>query len=857
MKKKRRQDSWEEEIKAMLGKEREEMKLPDSVKPERIREKILDYELEQEKAGQGKEETEQRTQNTEYKTQNTENRKKYSEKRTYAVRRAGAVLVAMAAVLVLAVGGRTLALSRQGGKLIEWKQNTTAGDSSQKTGESGGASGENLEAEGDKKTDAAADGTSSGAAAEDAECSAEKREDVLVGIQKAENYEELLKLYKEAGIIGRQEETKPSLWDQIKTTLGWKKESYDYDGADNILNSADMAGMSDGGVIFNEKAEPEGFDNGSASADTVPAESIDSAESMGAAGSMDAAESMDESEADFSGTNVQVAGVDEGDILKTDGTYIYRLSSESGAIYIYRADGKDVTQAGSIALPPYQGEKSGGRSWSDMLLGDGRLAVVATVTEYDNREDPTAWEDGEVWIQNEKSADIAVDSVDCYPGYRFGNRTSRTELFVYDVSNPASPERIETRVQEGEYQAVRMVDGIVYLVSYKQNNSWYFCDTAEETEYFKNCYVPQVDGAMLPCDRIYLPETPQTPNSVIITSTDLKNPGQHLDSVAILGDATQLYMSNENLYLWQTEYRWWTPYESNDETTTTIMKYSYQDGSMAAAGSATIKGYLNNSFSMDEYKGKLRVVTTCDVEKAREGSQENEMSTENQLYVLDEAMQVVGSIENLAEGEYVKSARFFGDIGYFVTFRQTDPLFSVDLSEPDHPKVIGKLKIPGFSEYLHPYGKGLLLGIGQEADETSGGTEGVKLSMFDISNPANVREVAKCVVRDADYSSSDAEYNHKAILVSADKNVIGFSIESGKSTDYEWKNSYEYCLFSYTEEEGFTERITHDFGEWENQYGSRGIYIGDYLYILYGYDRQQIAVYRLSDGTSYGVKDFS
>ncbi|MCI8625492.1 MAG: hypothetical protein HFI40_04305 [Lachnospiraceae bacterium] len=775
MKRKEKQNSWEEDIKAMLGKEREEMKLPDSLKPERIRQKILDYESEQERIGEKK---------TEKK------RKKISW---------NIAIAAMAAVLILVVGGKTL-----------FRQNVYSTHnllgSKGEVAQDGETDSTVLESE-----ESEADTTLADSSLADTEgTSMKKSEEVPAGIQKAADYEELLAIYKGTGLIVRQEEKKGSFW-------SWLKGDY-RDGGEVIYD----AGESIKGTEYDSVA-------GSADGAINEAGSTSNADVT-----MKPSESVVEAEADFSETNVQVEGVDEGDILKTDGTYIYRLSGEQGKIYIYQAEKETVTKVGSITL---ETDKSVWRGWTDLLLYQGRLAVVTTVVEYKE----------EAIIFN-KEAEAGTSATDCYPGYGWGNTESRTELTVYDVSNPAEPKKIDTRVQEGEYQAIRMVDGMIYLVSYKTNSDRYFCDTKDETEYFKSCYVPQVDGEMVPCDRIYLPEKPQTPNCVIITSTDIRNPGQHLDTVAILGSATQLYMSNQNIYLWQTEYSWWTPYESNDETTTTIMKYSYQDGKMSAAGSATIKGYLNNSFSMDEYQGNLRVVTTCDVE--------GEQGTENQLYVLDEAMQVIGSIEDLAKGEYVKSARFFGDIGYFVTFRQTDPLFSVDLSEPAHPKIIGKLKIPGFSEYLHPYGKGLLLGIGQEADETSGGTEGVKLSMFDVSNPADVKEVAKCVVRDADYSNSDAEYNHRAILVSPDKNVIGFSIESGKSTDYEWKNSYEYCLFSYTEEEGFTERITHDFGEWENQYGSRGIYIGDYLYILYGYDRQKIAIYRLSDGTDYGVREF-
>ncbi len=139
----------------------------------------------------------------------------------------------------------------------------------------------------------------------------------------------------------------------------------------------------------------------------------------------------------------------------------------------------------------------------------------------------------------------------------------------------------------------------------------------------------------------------------------------------------------------------------------------------------------------------------------------------NYLYILDEKLNELSKIEDIAKDEQVYSARFIGKTGYVVTYKQTDPLFSIDLSDPKNPQIIGELKIPGFSEYLHPYGDGLLLGIGMDVDETGTITNGVKLSMFDISNPEDVAEVQKYVMEDC--YSTNVTYEYKAAMIDVEK----------------------------------------------------------------------------------------
>ncbi len=192
-------------------------------------------------------------------------------------------------------------------------------------------------------------------------------------------------------------------------------------------------------------------------------------------------------------------------------------------------------------------------------------------------------------------------------------------------------------------------------------------------------------------------------------------------------------------------------------------------------GNAKVPGTALDQFSMDEYNGYLRVATTYDMVDF----------VSNGVYVLDENLKQVGKIDGIANTEQIKSVRFMGDTGYVVTFEQTDPLFVIDLENPENPKILGELKIPGFSAYLHPVGGGLVLGVGVDGDENGRG-EGIKVSLFDVSNPENPVEADNIILsgyreaRSWCYYSSEALYSHKALCYDENENVM--YIPYGKST---------------------------------------------------------------------------
>ncbi|MDO5837129.1 MAG: beta-propeller domain-containing protein, partial [Methanobacterium sp.] len=267
-------------------------------------------------------------------------------------------------------------------------------------------------------------------------------------------------------------------------------------------------------------------------------------------------------------------------------------------------------------------------------------------------------------------------------------------------------------------------------------------------------------------------------------------------------------------YIFVTSTSW-----NNGIQTTDIISFRYVKGKITAQAGNTIKGYLNNSFSLDEYQGYLRVVSTY---------WDNQKNYDiNNLFIMDKELKTVGSLVDI------------GDTCYFVTFRQTDPLFSVDLSDPKNPKMLGELKITGFSEYLHPYGDNLLLGIGWEVDSDTQENLGLKLSMFDISDPANVVEKDKMVIKNV--YNSPAMDNYKAVMIDPEKNLFGFAYQTRLDDNYEHSAS-SYSLFSYDRKNGFTSTFTTSLNQTKgnNDYYSdyysdleniRGLYIKNTFYL--------------------------
>lgn len=489
----------------------------------------------------------------------------------------------------------------------------------------------------------------------------------------------------------------------------------------------------------------------------------------------------------YSDTNIREEGVGEGDIVKTDGDRIYVLNNRR--IDIVDISGEELQELGEIELD--------GESYvSEIFVKNDRLVAV-----YSETESPEETESGEY--------------VGVYREY--------TAAETFDISNPAKPKSIGKISQSGNFHTMRVVGDYVYVLSnYYPDMQCGVRDVAS--------YIPSVQGKMMESTDIFLPSQKAGSQYTVITSFSLDDPEERSDSKAVFGTTGMCYVSGENIYICESDYGYGD--SSDDVTSTWIRKISYKDGDLKAVGQTKVDGLLNDSFSIDEYDGNLRLVTTVSYNNDNgvmpislfrsDAAAEEKAAKEdsNTLYVLDKNLKELSRIEGLAEDEQIYSARFMGDAGYFVTYKQVDPLFSVDLSNPKNPKILGELKIPGFSEYLHPYGEGKLLGIGMDVDETGTTTNGVKLSMFDISDPKDVEEVHKYVLEGT--YSTDVAYNYKAALIDVEKNLIGFTA---------YGDIQYYYIFSY-DENGFAEIFKRELTGMSSDV--RGLYAGEKLYLVAG-----------------------
>ncbi|MDD3339521.1 MAG: beta-propeller domain-containing protein [Lachnospiraceae bacterium] len=499
--------------------------------------------------------------------------------------------------------------------------------------------------------------------------------------------------------------------------------------------------------------------------------------------------------ASYSETNIQEAGVDEGDVVKTDGEYIY-VMNESNGVRIIKADGANLKEVSVI---------------------DPKNNVSDSIFEM--------YVDGDtlVLMVHRLSTDLLQQNLGVYSL----DNQEQTCVLTYDISDRTKPVLKGEISQDGYYQTSRKIGDYVYLFTeYNSPNPCLRGDgSADDAVPYSETslsdgYIPRVNQEALDADSIFLPKNADSGTYLIMTSVDLKQPEQVVNSRAILSVSNKYYVSQNSIYI--ETWEWNASYDG-----TSIVKVDFADGVITPKAASTVPGYINDSFSMSEYDGHFRVVTT---DWSREAT--------NGLYIFDENMQLTGKVDNLAPGEQIQSARFMGDKGYFVTYRNMDPLFCVDLSDVTNPVVLDELKVTGFSQYLHFYGENKLLGMGYETDPETSERKGLKLSMFDISDLANLSEVNKAVLENVDGSS--ALDNYKALMIDDTENVIGFM-----TYDWDQNSGDTYMIFSYDPGEGFVNEFAQAVTTEMFPSGTsnvRGMFIGDTFYLvgydhIYAYDR--------------------
>ncbi|WP_100011441.1 beta-propeller domain-containing protein [Lentibacillus sediminis] len=485
---------------------------------------------------------------------------------------------------------------------------------------------------------------------------------------------------------------------------------------------------------------------------TTTESSMDTAESS--AGN---AESITSNAAsDVSTTNVQVAGIDEGDLIKTDGEYIY--FARSSDIVITSADREESTAVSTIAEENF-------RPAEIYLEGDLLISVGHTYEP----------------IRLEETEPPPGDTIDIAP---MPVQQNLTTVHIYDISDKTALEKVREVSLEGMYKTSRKMDGQLYLTaSHHPPFQIQQQDDAEARPFFKDTAV-QSEGAPVAFEDMYFFPESQENNYLLIASIDLQDLDEEAKVQTYLGASNEFYMSENNIYLAVNQYE---KRDISKETNTSmiaspavntkIMQFVIDDGAVSYQTSTVVPGRLINQFAMDERDGVFRVATT---KGEMWGPPEQEPSTNN-LYTFDTSLNPLGKVEGLAEGERIYSVRFMDQVAYMVTFRQVDPLFVIDLSNPQDPEVLGELKIPGFSNYLHPLDEDHVIGFGQHTtlqqlqngEEPIVRTEGLKISVFDVSDPENPKEKYSKVIGESG-SYSELNHDHRALFQQPNSSLYGF-----------------------------------------------------------------------------------
>ena len=501
----------------------------------------------------------------------------------------------------------------------------------------------------------------------------------------------------------------------------------------------------------------------------------------------------------FSKTYEQVEGVNEADIIKTDGKYIYCVDggySWKSKVVIFSAKGKDSRKVAEIDVFhetdaasrdevkewDYYYAKS--RHITDMYLNDDRLIVVC--------------------------GDYANHS---------GYTVDMSHVRVYDISDIENISLVDTFTQSGVYVSGRMIGDMLYLVS-----SFVSRDGEDIPACGKNA-----DPAPIPADCIYATMDADTPGFLVISAYDTSDRDSRTVTKSILGRIDDIYCNLDHLYIYSTVYgdSWYNggfPWGGIDEidVSTQIIKVDLSDD-IAFSAYTEVNGMVDDQYAFDEYQGNLRVATTVPGE----------------LYVLNDELSVIGSVTGFARNESIKAVRYVGDTAYVITYKQTDPLFVIDLSVPTNPMILGEAKISGFSTMLVPIDDNTILGLGYHtSDSTFSDMEvqdGFKLVLFDVSDKLDPRVLDTMVYEEC---SSEVQYNPKALVYNPDRddyivplNYYHWGEYDSERGEYQYEDEWYGGALNFrirdnqlVEVERY--KVDHDAVE-------RCVYIGDTVYMTY------------------------
>lgn len=533
-------------------------------------------------------------------------------------------------------------------------------------------------------------------------------------------------------------------------------------------------------------------------------------------------ETMQNTRKDYSETNNQVKNVDEADVVKTDGENIYYVAN--GNVYIIQSSNLELLSE----IKGYQDENNNETFSPYNIFINGKKLIV--IGNYNKYETVTASADNE--------EDYYIDTA--YLNYK-----NITKACVYNLTDVKNPKLEREVCLEGYYKDARMIKDSVYFISNKYIGYYNTVQTKDED------ILPTVSDSLIEEEKLiqctdiaYFPGT-NNYSFMLIGGFNINN-NNPVKVETIFGASDTVYCSENNLYLTDTIYE---EYYTNSKIA--IYKFELDDSNVVLKAKTEVKGYLNNQFSMDEYEGNLRIAVTVDsrsnlIDELVENFTDYyvEEKTENRLYVLDENLEEIGRIDNIAVGEKIYAVRFIEKVAYVVTFEQVDPLFVIDLSNPRKPEIKGELKIPGYSSYLHPYDENHIIGIGYNTKDNGYGgvtNTNMKMSMFDVSDLNSPKEMFSIDIG-KDWSYSDLLHDHKALFFKKADDLIGLPYSTYA---YGENNYWNFEIFHIDLENGFERyyNFTHKNDNRTNI--KRMIYIED---IVYGLAEQKIMAYDLNTG---------
>ena len=543
---------------------------------------------------------------------------------------------------------------------------------------------------------------------------------------------------------------------------------------------------------------------------------------------------------DYSTTNIQVAGVDEADTVKTDGQYIYTISTpQSYYYYPYDSSLQPSSIVSILNADPQNAQVVSKISLDSSLTPIGlflspdstKLAVLSNKYTYNY------------------GATTSPSSISIMPFYSY----QATAINIYDITNKATPVLTRNFTVSGSYFNSRMIGNYLYAIT--SQSAMVYNDLVTVPAVYNG----GVAYAASPTS-IYYADMNQS-NYYSFTSfygIDIANDQQQPTNMTVLmSGASTMYVSPSNIYV---AYPNW----ANGTDLTSIYRIKIDGLQLSFEAQGNIPGYAMDQYSMDEYGSNLRVAThlyqyTFDLFSSQQSTQTNN------LYVLNQNLTVVGKLEGIGQGENLHAVRFMGDRGYMVTFIKTDPLFVIDLSQPKNPRILGELTMPGYSDYLHPYDSNHLIGVGKDAVGSAQGNfawyQGLKLALFDVSDVNNPVLMANYSIGDRG-TNSEVLNDPKALLFDKGKNllvipvdlaIVNQTLAQQYPSDFPaygqqvWQGAY---VFSLSTEGGFTLKgtITHlnatlfnsqgqlsnqnDYYSTQNDWITRSLYIGNTLFTI-------------------------